>query len=323
MAPANQKIHLLYPKNLWDASLVLTLLETGLGSLLHAFRIPFRGQLMSLSQGLILCRYLEFLRLNPQSHHPIVKSPYWQPSIASQVAAVMKSLSPVGRRLMPMLAISTQGFLFSLGSFVSVYLGMFLLCLWPFLQPILMYYFLFGQTLIKAVMSSYQKLNDFSSILANSLLGTYLLVVGLKILLGLGLVWATRRSLKLPFFDFYLEKALAHKPVGRNFKSTNPFVIYFKTLFSIPFLISLGLVFLFFIYSGVGAETQGSHATQTEIQNQVAWIWIALRPFAVLFLLVFVLPYLPILRLTRSMRSVRVQSFLQILAETQKRLREF
>jgi hypothetical protein len=80
------------------------------------------------------------------------------PGSISFVAAALKSLSPAGKKLTPMLAIGMQGLLFNvgillfghttLGRIVGAGLGSF----WGFLQPMILYYCIFGEMLVQTLM---------------------------------------------------------------------------------------------------------------------------------------------------------------------------
>lgn len=126
-----------------------SLVEVGLGSFLHAFHIPFAGHALSLNQGLIItqaCQKTETRKEAIAATNGI-----------SIITAILKSLSPMGKRLTPMLAISMQGFLFSLGililgnNILGMILGISLLSLWSFTQPLLFAYLFFGEKLFLAV----------------------------------------------------------------------------------------------------------------------------------------------------------------------------
>src|SRR5688572_22233186 len=127
---------------------LLTVVEVGLGSLLHGLRIPLSGQILSCNQGFLLCRAVKEAGPDERSR--------FLPATISNVAALLKSLSPAGKKLTPMLAISSQGLLFSLGcillgpNFLGCLLGISLLSLWAFAQPILIAYVLFGSVLFQA-----------------------------------------------------------------------------------------------------------------------------------------------------------------------------
>lgn len=128
-------------------ALQLSLMEVGLGSFLHAFRIPFSGFFLSLNQCFILNRAL----LVPFSSS---SASLFLPMTISNTAAVIKTLSPYGKRFTPMLAISMQGLLFNLGTIcfgnnmLGKSVGSFLLSLWPMIQPALIYAIIYGSTLV-------------------------------------------------------------------------------------------------------------------------------------------------------------------------------
>ena len=122
-------------------SAFLSLVEIGFGSIVHGLKIPFGGQLMSLNQGAVLSHATRNIEHKTFSSLMMI----------STVAAVMKSLSPAGNKLGPMLSISVQGSLFASGVFLfgknlfGVVLGMILLSLWAFIQPLMVGYLFFGK----------------------------------------------------------------------------------------------------------------------------------------------------------------------------------
>src|SRR5690606_26328753 len=109
---------------------LLSSIEIGLGSILHGLRLPLAGHLLSLNQGFILTRAT--LEIEDSK----------SPALISATSAILKSLSPAGKKLTPMLALSVQGQLFNLGPLllgnnpVGRSLGMILLCIWGFIQPL-------------------------------------------------------------------------------------------------------------------------------------------------------------------------------------------
>lgn len=124
-------------------ALQLSLMEVGLGSFLHSFHIPFSGFILSLNQCFVLNRAL----LYPQSSS--TPSPFL-PMAISNTAAIMKTLSPFGKKFTPMLALSMQGLLFNIGSLIfgknllGRCIGSLLLSLWPMIQPALIYGIIYG-----------------------------------------------------------------------------------------------------------------------------------------------------------------------------------
>lgn len=133
-----------------SCALQLSLMEIGLGSFLHAFHIPFSGFLLSLNQCFVLNRAL----LLPSSSTSL-----FLPIAISNTAAIIKTLSPYGKKFTPMLAISMQGLLFNLGilffgrNLLGRCMGSLLLSLWPMIQPVLIYGLIYGSIFLN--MSAY------------------------------------------------------------------------------------------------------------------------------------------------------------------------
>lgn len=125
----------------------LSLMEIGLGSFLHSFHIPFSGFFLSLNQCFVLNRSL----LHPQSSSS--PSPFL-PMAISNTAAIMKTLSPFGKKFTPMLALSMQGLLFNIGALIfgknllGRCIGSLLLSLWPMIQPALIYGVIYGSIFV-------------------------------------------------------------------------------------------------------------------------------------------------------------------------------
>lgn len=115
----------------WAGTLALA--EVGLGSFMHAAHIPLTGTMLSLNQGLFLARVTKLNR-----DLPGVTTLGFE---ISAVTALLKSFSPVGKKLTPMLAIGVQGFLFSIGTMTlganlaGVVIGSILLSVWGIVQP--------------------------------------------------------------------------------------------------------------------------------------------------------------------------------------------
>lgn len=123
----------------------LSLIEIGLGSVLHGFKVPFTGYFLSLNQGFFLSRAVSQARA--------LAGARVLPFQVSSVAACLKSLSPAGKKLTPMLAISMQGVFFTLGTavfganLVGAIVGSVVCSLWAFVQPLILYTLLYGKTL--------------------------------------------------------------------------------------------------------------------------------------------------------------------------------
>ncbi|MGZ3720341.1 MAG: hypothetical protein ACXWR1_18480, partial [Bdellovibrionota bacterium] len=172
-------------------SAALSVIEVALGSVLHSFHIPFSGNFLSLNQGFLLCRASVEARQGN-----LGRVGYG----ISNVSAVLKSLSPAGKKLGPMLSLSVQGLLFSAGEFLfgsnlaGWMLGMALLSLWTFIQPILTYYLFFGSELFKALGYLVEKTLPYHGLLLRQVLWAFAAVVTVKILAGMALAWLAWKS---------------------------------------------------------------------------------------------------------------------------------
>ena len=138
----------------------LSLAEIGLGSLLHGLKIPLTGTFLSINQALFLTRLVKLNRNQPDART--------LPFQVSNITALLKSLSPAGKKLLPMLAIASQGLLFTLGTIIfganliGCLIGAGLLAVWGVFQPLailwLVYGFALGQEQMAKVFAYYSKL---------------------------------------------------------------------------------------------------------------------------------------------------------------------
>jgi len=247
---------------------LLAATEVGLGSALHAARIPLRGQFLSLNQIFILQR----ASLEESSSR-------FSPAIISNAAAVLKSLSPVGNKLTPMIAIAMQGWLFTVGTFLfgHTFLGRFvggvLASLWAFLQPILLYGMIFG---VKTLSASLREIFYFFPV-SESLL---LYCIGGLAILKISLV-AVLMQIPASWTEKYLKKIDASKKIESDLTSS-PLKGALKQIYKPMFLgsVLLSASFLYF--------AEGSAASL---------IWHLMRPLAVGFLFFYFLRWIPIQRL--------------------------
>ncbi|MBS0662926.1 MAG: DUF2478 domain-containing protein [Verrucomicrobia bacterium] len=119
-------------------------IEAGLGSALHAAKIPFRSTFLSALQGAMMV-FAGFGLTQPGRV-------MW----VSFISSGLKALSPAGNRLRPMLAIFAQGFLFGttiqvLGfNLPAIGLGGLLIGLWASLQGFVLEYLMLGEDLFRA-----------------------------------------------------------------------------------------------------------------------------------------------------------------------------
>lgn len=202
----------------------LTVMEVGLGSMLHAMHVPFRGQFLSMNQGFLLSR-ASFVAAQSRTDATRLTSQI------SLITACLKSLSPMGRRMTPMLAITVQGILFSLGqaiggvSVLGHTLGITLISTWAFFQPILIGTLIGGMAFLNGLSVMIQKVTpkaypDLGWAILGSTLGLIWALGFLSVLLSRKLTedqWsalqerlkreprvAKNRFLKLPFHPLWL-----------------------------------------------------------------------------------------------------------------------
>ncbi len=233
---------------------LLSLIEVGLGSILHSFRIPFSGFFLSMNQGYLLCRI------------SILTGDKTMPMNVSNIAAILKSLSPAGNKLGPMLSLSMQGLLFSIGTLfginiLGVSIGMILLSFWGFIQPLITYYMFFGEEIVHAADFLIQKIGIKTELVFEALVA----IVIVKAMAGVVLaIFAFRANGKSDFQDKLVLIKKTKTPA-----SGTPIKLALKDLMKPFFLFSLTTTAVFLYFS------------------QHAWseiIWYLLRPLAVGFI---------------------------------------
>lgn len=249
-----------------DYTALLVLMEMGLGSILHALRLPFTGYFLSLNQIFLMTRLCE----------KIPQRTTFDPAWMGLLAAAAKSLAPLGKKLTPMLAISMQGVLFNLGVLffgngrLGWLSGAVLASTWGFLQPFLIYYALFGQSAIDAYFDAFQILQNATLGILPDFTSVLCVCVLLKMLLAAGIVLfsASRHEHVLVTLA---KKGLPYsKAKGRK----TPLWGAVSDLFAWPFLLTLSVTGLFFWQSS---------------GEFVPVIWHLMRPVAAGFILFYFL----------------------------------
>lgn len=251
---------------------ILALIEVSLGSVLHSFHIPFSGNFLSLNQGYLLCR-ATLAGAELQGGRTVGLA-------VSNVGAVLKSLAPAGKKLGPMLSLSMQGLLFQVGvslfgaTLPGLLLGMLLLSLWTFVQPVVTYFLFFGANWLKALDFLFEKTVPYTGLTLHALAIILAAVMIVKMLAALGLaIYAWKSAGASEFQDRLLKvavekgvKPLAGKPGA---KRGHPAWLALRDLLNPLFLFSLAATafFLYFSEDKLGAK-----------------IWIFLRPLAIGFL---------------------------------------
>jgi len=176
---------------LWAGTLAAT--EVGLGSVLHGLHIPLAGTMLSLNQAAFLSR-----ATRQESDCQTVRT---LPLEISSITAVLKSFSPIGKKLTPMLAITTQGALFTAAIYLcganllGVMLGSALLATWGIIQPVALASFMFwalsdaDQT---KILSSWQKITaELPFLNSENIIITISVFLILKCALALAIAAAT------------------------------------------------------------------------------------------------------------------------------------
>lgn len=248
---------------------LLALAEVGVGSLLHAFRIPFTGYALSLNQVLVLSK---------------ASRDGGNAASISSIASILKSLSPMGKKLTPMLAIAMQGVLFQAGILLGGNtlpgrcLGACLSVCWGFSQPIALYYLIFGSVLFDAIFV-YIPQDHFYALLG--------LCVGFKCLLGIGTVIAEPR-ISPTWWDRWIKAKKVEISKGKQASLLSIAIKSLKDLLMFPFLLSLALT--------------GAYWYALEGPNAQFALYV-LRSLALGYLVFFALRALPLYRLANWLEN--------------------
>ncbi len=233
--------------------------EIGLGSVIHAFRIPMGGHLLSLNQGLL---HTLAIREAKDRKRAVAAS-----NAMSLLVAAMKSLSPVGSKFFPMLAIAVQGGLYSTGialfgaNGIGVAAGMVFLSIWGFLQPLLFAALFFGGAFFEAVEKSWVEIaRNFGFPIE---IGIWLLVgaAGVKAVaaVGVGIVGLRADAGFEAGYLAWIEKWKKRVPVPgrRSPRGESALVGSFRDLLNPWFLGSFAFSFGFLVWSSKHAVGGG------------------------------------------------------------------
>ena len=242
----------------------LSIAEIGLGSIGHGFKIPLTGHVLSLNQ-------LGFL-LNALNRDLL---PRYSTFEISSIAAILKSFSPAGQKLGPMLSIAMQGFLFwfstvILGTgIIGQIFGALLMSLWAFIQPLITLFFIYGPDLTKLYDFYIEKSKDDYAFIALAVM--YALVVVLVVKLITAVVFTVLS------YKYKKEIRVINSNVGILNESAKPistFKAVVKDLTRPLFLLSFILMSVFIW------QVNGSYSQK---------IWMSLRPLAIAFVLFYII----------------------------------
>ena len=262
---------------------VLTIVEIGVGSFLHAFKLPLSGQILSLNQIFILSRASLYSEKKDS------------PAIISTSAGLLKVLAPAGKKLTPMLAITAQGHLYSFGLFlfginiIGRIVGALMSSTWAFIQPITIYFILFGEDLIFMTNYYLSKIQKIYPIETESLFYILAFVIITKMIIAI-LTVLIATNISTSRFEKYIEFSTKYKNRGKKKKKMtySPSKGALKDLFSPILILSFVLLAIFYFYSK---------------SDYTTIIWLTLRPVALAYLIFYVIRIFPIEKVALKMKD--------------------
>lgn len=270
----------------------LSLIEVALGSVLHSFHVPLTGDFLSLNQGFLLCR--ASVRSEMAGLGRVGYS-------ISNVAAVLKSLSPAGKKLGPMLSLSAQGFLFTGGELLlgrnlaGWMLGMVLLSLWTVVQQLGTYYLMFGPELVQAIRFVVNKTLHAFGFGWTQIFWVFGGMIAGKALLGAALAflaWRSRGESALQDRLLGLAESRGARPPEQ--RQGSPIGLAVRDLFRPLFLGSLAVTVFFLYFSE---------------REWAGWIWVLLRPIAIGFFFFYLSRTLTLDRWLGKLHGTRGEEF--------------
>lgn len=229
-------------------SLLLSSSEIGLGSLLHGLQIPLGGHLLSLNQAALLTM------TGKESAGRLAASR--NIFFVSLFGSALKILSPMGKKITPMLAILIQGLLFSGAvlffgcNLLGIVVGTALLSLWGVLQSILFAVLFFGQTLIDSI----QHFGLEHGSLLRAIIGLVFVKMIFAVLLS-SYIWKEKKTFEVKYRTWILKHSSNVLKKHSLFKWVAPW-----------FLLSLGLTVSYLVF-----------VQKTEISSV---LWYLVRPFS-------------------------------------------
>jgi hypothetical protein len=274
----------------------ISIIEIGLGSLLHAASIPLSGHILSINQSAIMAR-ASFISKSQSISLKI-----------SLISSILKSLSPAGKKLTPMLAILVQGCLFSIGltflgvNFLGLFLAVALSSLWAFIQPVILIYFLFGKTIIDVLNYFKKDFTFLTNIAPEVIIKLLLLSYILKLFIGYIYSLYVIKMSETKFASLQSKMKIKESQRKRkNFKNQmlNAFFDLLQPIFIICFLLTA--LFLF--------HSEGSF---------VKVIWMLLRPIAlglILFYIIRIYPMDKLIIFLEKRKMVNISKSLKVALE--------
>ena len=211
-------------------------MEWSVGSWLHATKFPFTGTIMGSMQASVLALVSEKLGRKSLT--------VW----VSLIAAGMKAVSPAGSRINPTIAITVQGFLFTLGAMalrwsrLGIAVGAFLVGAWAALQGLFIQYLMLGKSLEKAWDAGIHWLAEKGHFSAPSFWWVALLLAGINGCISAGLTLAVTR--KQSRYRERLEQMMVNSRSVPASSNRSIFQDLLRPVFWLP-LILVGAILLF------------------------------------------------------------------------------
>lgn len=262
----------------------LSLIEIAVGSVVHGLKLPLAGHALSLNQGFFLTHALRLSNGRLDAAQQSIE--------ISSVSSVLKSLSPAGNKIGPMLSIATQGLLYAIGILVlgrrllGQMLALALLSLWAFIQPLITLFIIHGSQLEKVLSFYWKRISEDLPQISESIVFILCFFVLIKMLLALSIpviikYLGTDKISALENKILLENKFIRMKPRAQN---QSPLKGTLKDMTQPLFLFSMALVVSYFFL------TESSY---------VRIFWFCLRPIAIAFVIFYL---------------VRSPRFIQILA---------
>lgn len=228
----------------------LALSEIFLGSTLHSLHIPFSGTFLTFNQIFLLTH---------SAYQSKKKRFSFDPLLISSVAALLKSLAPSGKKITPMIAIAMQGLLYNLGIALfgnrrpGLLLGAILASAWGTFQSLLIYYVIFGQSLVETISGISKEFSQLITLPENSL---YYVLAAFLLLKAIAASFIVLLTPYLPTekMTVYLRKITRFKPPSPK-KEQTPLILALQDLRKPTFLLVLFGITLFDVWKNQNFET--------------------------------------------------------------------
>lgn len=259
----------------------LTLVEIGLGSLLHSFKVPLSGHFLSLNQIALLAR----ASFQLQSKKAALE--------ISAISSLLKSLSPAGKKLTPMLAIAAQGLLFYLGlllgglNFLGLIIGSILSSAWAFIQPVMFIFLLYGKTTIDV---AEYFLKEVEKLIPHADQFLLFLVIALFILKCLAAIVLSILIIRMKeeAYQQFQQKMVLNIKAPHHARQLPAWRMALTDLMGPLFIVSFLMTAFFFLYSQ---------------SDKAEMIWALIRPLALGYLFFYAVRVWPVEKTSGWLRS--------------------